>query len=53
MYKIFEGPHGYYIARELPNGDHHQPDDKGARIGWDLARAKRELKEAINSTDEA
>ena len=42
--KIYEGPNGYYIATQDPEGSHGQPRDGGARLGWDRSAAERELR---------
>ena len=44
MYRIFTGANGYYVAwKRIIDGFHRQPSDDGARIGFDRARAEREL----------
>jgi hypothetical protein len=42
--KIYHGANGYYVAYEREDGSHYQPDDNGARLGWDRAAAERELR---------
>jgi hypothetical protein len=43
MLKIFSGANGYYVARERQDGSHWQPQDNGARLGFDIWAARREL----------
>ncbi len=41
--QIRTGTHGYYITWERREGDSGMPADGGAEIGWDWARAEREV----------
>jgi hypothetical protein len=53
MLKIFEGANGYYVADENSDGFHHQPQDQGARLGFDRPAAQRKLTDDIQWLREA